>query len=119
VDFSEARDSFGINFQNQGSNYKIMDYGLIVEKPMGFFLKLSGIIDFGIIFVRKKPWTRSTGCGPRPSSIHGGLATDGGIELAGAQPPAALVCKGANQGAGEGEGTAGDPFWASPKVRRR
>jgi hypothetical protein len=42
-------------FKNQGSNCEIMDYGLILEKSKGFFAKLLGIIDFGIIFVRKKP----------------------------------------------------------------
>jgi hypothetical protein len=41
--------------KNQGSNYEIMDWGLILEKPRGLFAKLPGIIDFGIIFVRKKP----------------------------------------------------------------
>jgi hypothetical protein len=40
---------------------------------------------------------------------------DGGTELARARPPVALVHKGADQGAGEG--SAGDPFRASPKVR--
>jgi hypothetical protein len=41
---------------------------------------------------------------------------DGGTELTGAQPPAAPVLKGAGHGAGEGEGSVGDPFRASPKV---
>jgi hypothetical protein len=42
-------------FKNQGSNCEIMDCGLILEKSKGFFAKLLGIIDFGIIFLRKKP----------------------------------------------------------------
>jgi hypothetical protein len=47
-------------FKNQGSNYEIMNCGLILEKSRGFSAKLLGIINFGIIFVRKKPCTRST-----------------------------------------------------------
>jgi hypothetical protein len=35
VDFSEARDLFGIIFQIPGPNYKIMDCGLISKKPRG------------------------------------------------------------------------------------
>jgi hypothetical protein len=31
-----------------------MDCELILEKPRGFFAKLPEIIDFGIIFVKKK-----------------------------------------------------------------
>jgi hypothetical protein len=42
-------------FKNQGSNCEIMDYMLILEKPRGFLAKLPGIINFRIIFVRKKP----------------------------------------------------------------
>jgi hypothetical protein len=74
VNFSGARDSFGIIFQKSRSNCEIRDYWLILEKPRGFFVKLPGIFDFGIIFARKKPWTRSTGCGPRPASNHSGAA---------------------------------------------
>jgi hypothetical protein len=116
VGFSKAMDSFGIIFQKQGSNCEIMDCGLILEKPRGFFAKLSGIIDFRIIFVRKKPWTQSTGRGPCPVSVHGGPAMDSDNELTGARPPAAPVCKGAGRGVGEGEGSAGDLFRSSPKV---
>jgi hypothetical protein len=35
VDFSEARDLFGIIFQIPGPNCKIMDCGLILKKPRG------------------------------------------------------------------------------------
>jgi hypothetical protein len=82
----------------------------MLEKPRGFFAKWLGIIDFRIIFVRKKPLTQSTGCVPRPPSVHGGPAMDGGTELGGARSPATPVHKGVGQGAGEGEGSAGDPF---------
>jgi hypothetical protein len=93
-------------FKNQGSNCEMMDCGLILEKPKGFFAKLPGIINFRIVFVRKKLWTWSTGHGPHPPSVHGGPAMDGGTELTGAQPPAALVCKDAGQRVEEGEGSA-------------
>jgi hypothetical protein len=119
VDFSETMYSFGIIFQKPGSNCEIMDCRLVLEKPRGFFSKLPGIVDFRIIFVRKKSWTRSTGRRPRPASVHGGPAKDGGTELIGTRPPAAVVRKVAGQGAGEGEESAGDPLRASPKVMRR
>jgi hypothetical protein len=35
VDFSEARDLFGIIFQIPGPNCKIMDCGLVSKKPRG------------------------------------------------------------------------------------
>jgi hypothetical protein len=63
-----------------------LDRGLILGKLRGFFAKLPGIIDFGIIFVRKKSWTRSTGRGPRPALVHGGSRTGPRWRLVGARP---------------------------------
>jgi hypothetical protein len=79
VDFSEARDPCGITFQNQGSNCEIIDCWLILDKPTGFFAKLVRILNFRIIFVRKKSWTTSGLSGSSPelglaaAPDHGGL----------------------------------------------
>jgi hypothetical protein len=97
-------------FKIEGRNYEIMDHGLILEKLGGFFAKLSGLIDFKLIFVRKKMWTQSTGRGPRLASVHGGPAMDGGTEFTGARPPAALVRKGAGQGQERKRGVLGTHF---------
>jgi hypothetical protein len=86
--FLRVRTFLELFFQFQGPNCEIRDCGLIFENPGGFFAKLPGIIDFRIIFVRKKMWTRSTGRGPRPVPVHG---------LTGAQ----------RQQSGRGSGTRG------------
>jgi hypothetical protein len=44
VDFSKARDLFGIIFQIPGSDCKFLDYGLITKKRMGFFAKFLKIL---------------------------------------------------------------------------
>jgi hypothetical protein len=46
VDFSEARDLFGIIFQFWGPNCKFRDCGLITKKLRGFFAKMLGNIEF-------------------------------------------------------------------------
>jgi hypothetical protein len=47
-------------FKNQESNYEIRDYGLILEKPSGFFAKLPELSILGL-FLRGK----SRGLGPQ------------------------------------------------------
>jgi hypothetical protein len=44
VDFSEARDLFGIIFQIPGSDCKFLDCGLITKKHRGFFAKFLEIL---------------------------------------------------------------------------
>jgi hypothetical protein len=122
VNFSGARDSFRIIFfKNQGSNYEIKDYGLILEKPRGFFATLQGIINSRIIFVRKKPWTWSTGHGPHPALVHGGLRwcgqEHGGVP-AGARRGGATSHRRLLRGAGEGEGDVAVSGVHSPETER-
>jgi hypothetical protein len=44
VDFSEARDLFGIIFQIPGSDCKFLDCGLITKERRGFFIKFPEIL---------------------------------------------------------------------------
>jgi hypothetical protein len=109
-------------FKNQGSNCEIRDCVLILEKSRGFFAKPLGIIDFRIIFARKKPWTRSTGCGPRPTSVHGGPwwcgQEDDGVP-AGARRVGAIIHRRPSRGAEEGEGDVAVSGVPSPETERR
>jgi hypothetical protein len=60
VNFSEARDLFGIIFQFRGPNYKIRDYGMILEKLRGLSAKCWKLEFPGIVFLKENPWTKST-----------------------------------------------------------
>jgi hypothetical protein len=53
VDFSKARDLFVIIFQIPGPNYKIMDCGLILEKPRGLNAKCPKLDFSGIVFLKE------------------------------------------------------------------
>jgi hypothetical protein len=57
VDFSEARDLFGIIFQIPGSDYKFMDCGLILKKLRGLSAKRPKLDFPGIVFLKENPWT--------------------------------------------------------------
>jgi hypothetical protein len=60
VDFSEAKDLFGITFQFPGAflwNYRLwVNY----RKSQGPFCKIPGNIDFWNYFCKENTWTRST-----------------------------------------------------------
>jgi hypothetical protein len=68
--------------------------------------------------LKKNSWTNCTDLWTIPGSVHHGLSVDGRPELAGAWPPAALVLKGASQGAEDGEMGSGNPLRASPEDGR-
>jgi hypothetical protein len=80
----------------------------------------AGKWDFlGIILLKKNLWTKSTNwwTAPTRSTMDGGHCHM--RELTGAQPPAATVPESSDQGAGEEEGSTGDPIPGSPGRGRR
>jgi hypothetical protein len=60
VDFSEARDLFGIIFQILGSGYKFMDCRLISKKSRGLSAKCPKLDFPGIVFQKENQWIEST-----------------------------------------------------------
>jgi hypothetical protein len=53
VDFSKARDLFGIIFQFRGPNCKIGDYRLILKKLRGLSAKCKKLEFSGIVFIKE------------------------------------------------------------------
>jgi hypothetical protein len=104
VDFSEARDLFVNIFQTRGSDRKIMDCGLILEKPRGLSAKCLKLDFPGIVSLKKTrgPCRRVHGLRrPGPPWTGGHCRSR---ELAGARPPAVPVPESSDRGAGEREG---------------
>jgi hypothetical protein len=75
VDFSEARDLFGIIFQILGPNCKFLDCGLILKKPMGLGAKCPKLDFSAIVFLKENPWTESTSPWTTRTPVHRGLAS--------------------------------------------
>jgi hypothetical protein len=72
VDFSEARDLFVNIFQIPGPNCKIMDCGLISNKPRGLNAKCRKLEFPGIIFLKETHGPTPRVRGPRATPVHGG-----------------------------------------------
>jgi hypothetical protein len=86
VDFSEARDLFVNIFQIPGPNCKIMDCGLILEKPRGLNAKCQKFKFPRIIFQKETRGPSPRARGPRAVSIHGGPRSPSRRRLAGERP---------------------------------
>jgi hypothetical protein len=84
VDFSEARDLFGIIFQIPWSDCKFLDCRLILEKPRGLSAKCPKLDFAGIVFLKETRGPRRPGPPWTGGHCHA-------RELAGARPPAAPV----------------------------
>jgi hypothetical protein len=119
VDFSEARDLFVIIFQILESDYKFLDYGLILEKPRGLNAKCPKLDFPGIVFLKETrgPSPRVRGPPePRSTVDRPWTTAPSSPEL---RPPTAPVSMGASQGAGEGEWGVGSAVGGSPRRERR
>jgi hypothetical protein len=104
MEFSEARDLFGIIFQFRGPNCKIRDYGLILEKLSDLSAKCQKLEFSGIVFLKENPWTGGH-CRAR--------------ELTRARPPAAPVPESSDRGAGEGKDGQASSMTGLPRLGRR
>jgi hypothetical protein len=62
--YSECKDLFGT----------LVDCGLILDKNRGLFIKLAGIIEFGIIFEWRMWWTRLTAVDQELKLVYQGHA---------------------------------------------
>ena len=70
MDFSEARDLFGIIFQIPGPNCKIMDCVLISKKPRGLNGKCQKLEFPGIIFPKETRGPSPRVRGPRAALVN-------------------------------------------------
>jgi hypothetical protein len=75
VDFSEARDLFGIIFQISRPNCKFLDCGLILKKPWGLSAKCPKLDFLRIVVLKENPWTESTCPWTTGAPVHRGLAS--------------------------------------------
>jgi hypothetical protein len=79
VDFSEARDLFGINFQFRGPLCETMDCGSISKKPRGLFANSRNNRFLDLIFNGKFRGPSPRCGGPQTAPVHGGPRTEGAV----------------------------------------
>jgi hypothetical protein len=109
VDFSEARDLFGIIFQIPGPNCKIMDCGLILEKPRGLNAKCLKLDFLGIVFLKETRGPSPQVRGPRAALVHGGPRSPSRRRLAEERPEWRPHAWNLTAVEGKGRGDGGEP----------
>jgi hypothetical protein len=119
VDFSEARDLFGIIFQFWGLLCETLDCGLILKKLRGLSAKMPEIRISRNCFSKGNPVDRAGVAGPR---FHRGLHGGRWPELVGARPtgrsgPRRLAMSSLPKG--ESMGTKLVELFANRVVKRR
>jgi hypothetical protein len=87
VNFSEARDLFGIIFQIPGAFMKIGGLWVDTQEVQGPFCKVAGIKEFSDLIFNAKFHGLSPRCnGPRAAPVHGGPRTPPQTRLTGERP---------------------------------
>jgi hypothetical protein len=119
-----ARAIFGNVFENQGSSWKFVDYGIIVEKDRGLNKKVAGIFGFKLFSNGKRrelgPWLMDHGSGQFTMDQRHGH--DG--ELVGAPAPGRFQPRGPNASWGKERGCYGGSIlpiteaWEAARRRR-
>jgi hypothetical protein len=112
MNFSEARDLFGIIFQIPGAFMKIGGLRVDTQEVQGPFCKVTGIKEFPDLIFNGKFRGPSPRCGgPRVAPVHGGLRRPPQRRLTREQPERCPRAWNLATVEEKGGGDGGEPHW--------